>query len=64
MLCCNCYFEKLDSEVYPCSKCEGHDMFREKGENVTPEDIMVLINELHQLKEIVLELKEEIEKND
>lgn len=64
MYCYDCHFEKLDSEDYPCSKCEGHNMFREKSDNITYEDVTLIINELHQLKKIVLELKEDIKKNE
>ena len=54
MNCSECFYWDLTMNEYPCSGCSNHDMFRDaKHTAITPEDIMMLIHEIRQLRKLV-----------
>lgn len=59
MNCSECLFYELSINEYPCSECKDCSMF----ERLTP-SVMCLIKEIRQVKDLVQELKDSIEKGE
>lgn len=59
MNCMGCRYYPLDSAAYPCSECSGHDMYKDKnGTCDVGDDMIMLINEVHNLRKVVEKLLE------
>lgn len=59
MNCGECRYYNRRMSEYPCSKCHDYDRFREENNStITPDDIMMLADEIRSLRMLVEKLVE------
>ena len=56
MACIDCRYYPLETDIHPCLECDNNNMFKPKDDTDVIEEIMILRNEVHDLRKLVKEL--------